>query len=240
MKAKVFKVCAFNALLLFICHHLFMAFLAGSFAEYPFGYAVACAAVAIVAVIVNYRLLRRESGRKAPPQKEKAAPKDYIRTLRSYYYKSELGKQVNSAIAQIERVSAKQKGLVMILEQYFDKGEMTYLKYRENIDEVCALFYQNISTLTNTVVTFDEKEYRALRANRLQLAPAMHSQKSQYYEEQFRLLTRLLYQNEEIITTLDNLHLALSELSASARSESEKKQILEEMRQLTVHTSAYR
>ena len=105
---------------------------------------------------------------------------------------------------------------------------------------MCALFYQNISTLTNTVVTFDEKEYRALRANRLQLAPAMHSQKSQYYEEQFRLLTRLLYQNEEIITTLDNLHLALSELSASARSESEKKQILEEMRQLTAHTSAYR
>ena len=240
MKSKVFKVCIFNALLLFICHHLFTAFLAGSFALYPIVGAVICATVAAIAILGNYRLLRRESGRKAPPPKEKAAPKDYLRTLRSYYYKGELGKQVNSAMAQIERVCSKQKGLLMLLEQYFDKEEMTYLKYRENIDDVCALFYQNISTLTNAVVMFDEKEYRALRANRLQLAPAMHNQKVQYYDEQFRLLTRLIYQNEEIITTLDNLHLALTDLCASARSESEKKQILEEMRRLSAHTSLYR
>ncbi|MBQ6380892.1 MAG: hypothetical protein IJJ41_04725 [Clostridia bacterium] len=245
MKARITKVLLFNGLILLICHFLFSPHFGAwnvlsVVGAHPAAYLLCCGTVALIAITGNYLLLRRKKGHAAPLQKEKPAPKDFAKALRSYYYKSELSKQMNSAISQIERVGAKENGLLIILEQYFDKNEITYLKFRENIEEVCALFYQNTHTLANAVAVFDEKEYRALRADRLELAPVQRSQKGQYYEEQFRRMNALLFQNEEIITTLDNLLLALSDLSASARSQSEKKQILEEMRQLTACASQYK
>ena len=52
-------------------------------------------------------------------------------------------------------------------------------------------------------------------------------------------MNAILFKNEEIITTLDNLLLAITDLNNSARSESEKKQILEELRLLSANAARY-
>ncbi|MBR2590648.1 MAG: hypothetical protein IKE65_06975 [Clostridia bacterium] len=244
MKTKVFKVITFNVVLLFACRlvlstHFLGAGIHAAALNHPWVYILLLGIFAAIAAIGNYCLLHRKRAPKTLPVEEKCTPKNYIKALHGCYYKNEFSKQMSSMISQIERLNAKQNGLLMILERYFDTKELTYLKYRESIEQACDIFYANTREFTATVMLFDEKEYRALRANRLQLAPEMHRAKVQYYDEQFRRISALLYKNEEIITTLDNLCLSLEALSTSPRSENEKKQILEELRRLTAHTKQY-
>ena len=207
---------------------LFFAALIGAFATFIF---------------VNYALLNGKSPEKKKVKivdnSELAEPKDYVKALQSYAYKKDFEKVIGVMTNQIKRITPKQASLEVILEQSFDKGEMTYVKYKTTIDEVMGLFYDNVKKALNRIAVFDENEFKMLKTNQLNMPDESKKLKINIYKEHISYINGMAKRNEYIITLIDNLILEISKLDELNNHSVEDSQILAEMKKLIDDTKLY-
>ena len=204
------------------------------------GFYIALALIAAAFLAVNYILL-------AAPQKkahlvvkdELKSPKAYIKSLQDLAYKKDFSQQLGVLESQIKRLTPKQASLEVILEQNFEKTEMTYIKFKTTIDEVVSLFYENIKKAINRISVFDEDEYTKLRKNELNLPEDSRNLKYEIYNEHFSYVDSVIKRNEDIITLIDNLILEISKLDDINNQSMENIQILAEMKELIKNTKYY-
>ena len=244
MKHKGLKILLFNLALSAGCIFLISSGFIGfnpsaesAFKRIMF-YVVVLAALALF-IGVNYRILVPSKKVKLIDKKEVKSPKDYIKSLEELAYKKEFENQLSVLIGQIKRISPKQASLNVILEQNFDKTELTYIKFKTTIDEVIGLFYENIKKAVNRIGVFDEQEYRKLLNNELNLPDDSKELKIKIYGEHIAYVDGIIRQNEDIITLLDNLMLEISKLDDINGKSMENIQILAEMRELIKNTKYY-
>ena len=244
MKNKPLKILLFNLGLSAACIFLISSGFAGfnpssesSFKRIMF-FAVVLVAL-VLFLTVNYRILVPPKKVNIIDNKEMKSPKDYIKSLEELAYKKEFEKQLSVLIGQIKRLSPKQASLDVILEQNFDKTEMTYIKFHSTIDEVIGLFYGNIKKAIKRIGVFDEEEYRKLLRNEIDLPDDSRVLKLNIYGEHISYVDGIISQNEDIITLLDNLMLEISKLDDINGKSMENIQILAEMRELIKNTKYY-
>ena len=237
------KIVIFNLILSGSCIYLFSPGLAGLIPSSTNStkrilFFVAIVAVCALFIGVNYALLSPKKV-KLVDKGELKAPKDYIKSLQDYSFKTDFEKQISILIGQIRRLSPKQAALDVILEQNFDKSEMTYIKFKTTIDEVVNLFFENIKKAINRIGVFDEEEFRKLKKNELNLPEDSRELKMQIYTEHINYVDNIIKRNEDIITLLDNLMLEISKLDDISSSSMESIQIIAEMRELIKNTKFY-
>ena len=238
-KTNVIKIAVFNLLLAAVSIILFSPGIVGLSPKKIVFYIVILLLVAIF-IVVNYYLLASPK-KKAPlvKQDELKAPKDYIKSLQELAYKKDFTQQLGVLESQIKRLSPKQASLEVILEQNFDKTEMTYIKFKTVIDEVVALFYENVRKGIKRISVFDEDEYTKLRRNELNLPEDSKTLKYGIYNEHFAYVDSVIKHNEDIITLIDNLILEISKLDDINNQSMENIQILAEMKELIKNTKYY-
>ncbi len=204
------------------------------------GFFIYAIAALIVFVAVNYWLLSDKKPAVKPVDKrELKAPKDYIKSLQDNSYKKEFEKQIVMLTGQVKRVPPKQASLDVILEQNFDKTELTYIKFKSVIDDVVNLFYENTKRAVSRISVFDENEYRKLLANQLTLPDDSRALKLEIFNEHMTYVDSIIEKNEEIITLLDNLILEIAKLDDISSQTMENIQIIAEMKELINNTKFY-
>ncbi|MCR5207256.1 MAG: hypothetical protein K6C14_02115 [Eubacterium sp.] len=246
MKRKLFKLLVFNLLLSGACIFIISdGFLGVNMSAPGIGTKLIFLLVVLAAILlfitVNYRILVPPKPKKVKlvDGEELKSPKDYIRSLQSLLYKKEFANYISVLIGQINRISPKQASLGVILEQNFEKTELTYIKFTTTINEVVGLFYENIKKAINRIGVFDEEEYHKLLRNELALPEDSKQLKIQIYGEHLSYVDGIIRQNEVIITLLDNLMLEISKLDGINGQSMENLQILAEMKELIKNTKYY-
>ena len=242
MKNKVIKFLIFNSAIILLCNFLFstryLDLTNPSSALESTLYLFATAGVMALTIGGNHLILRRSHSIRLPLKRGKFKPQEYIRYFRGFFYKKELNSHLQILISQLERITPKKDSVQMVLDQHFDKSEMTYARFQNTLEQTLQLFADNVAGAAGTVLVFDEQEYRALRSNRLYLTEQSRASKQQLYNDQFSSLNRVITCNEEIITLLDKLLLELSGLGNNA--DPENMQILEDMKLLIHQTKLYK
>ena len=238
-KTSILKLIIFNLAISGICIYLFSPGFVGLSPKKVSFYIVLLIAAAVF-LVVNYLLLAGTPKKtKLVADSELKAPKDYIKSLQELAYKKDFTNQLSAFESQIKRLTPKQASLEVILEQNFDKTEMTYIKFKTTIDEVVALFYENIKKAVNRISVFDENEYMKLRRNELNLPEDSRNLKFNIYNEHFQYVDSVIKRNEDIITLIDNLILEISKLDDINHQSMENIQILAEMKELIKNTKYY-
>ena len=237
------KILIFNLILAGVCIYFFSPGFLGLSPSSPISakrtfFFVAIVTVLLVFTGVNYAFLTPKKVKLAD-KKELKTPKDYIKNLEDLSFKKDFEKQISILIGQINRISPKVAGLDAILEQNFDKSEMTYIKFKTTIDDVVNLFFENIKRAINRIGVFDEEEFRKLNRNELNLPEDSRALKIQIYAEHIQYVNDVIRRNEDIITLLDNLMLEISKLDDINGSSMENIQIIAEMRELIKTTKFY-
>mgnify|MGYP007101890987 CR=1 FL=1 len=166
-------------------------------------------------------------------------PKDYIKALQSLMYKKEFEKPIKVMCDQVKRMEPKVQSLEIILAQHFDKGEMTYVKFKTTLDDVQKLFYDNTKMAIKRMGVFDEEEYRLLMNNRLNITEDSRQQKIKIYHEHIEFVGSIVRRNEYIITLVDNLTLEISRLEDFNAQSAENVHILNDMKKLIENTKYY-
>ena len=244
---KFWKIVIFNAVFACVCIFLFSpGFIALSPAARDAAkvilFFVAVVAALAVFIFVNYAILAgtpKPKKVKIVDKDELNSPKDYIKALQAYSYKKDFEKQIAVLVDQIKRVSPKQASLEVILEQSFDKTEMTYVKFKTTLDEVMKLFYENTKKAVNRIGVFDENEYRMLMNNQLNIPEDSKRLKIKIYKEHIEYINAVTRRNEYIITLIDNLILEISKLDDLNSQSAENLQILADMKKLIENTKYY-
>lgn len=250
---KIWKLLIFNAVFACVCIWLFSpgyanlrAFPPAGDPSYPF-YKVILFFVAVLGLIaafvyVNSAILsgtKRQKKIKLVSQEQLTEPKDYIKALQSNLYKKDFERPIGVLVDQIRRVSPKEASLKVILEQRFDKGEMTYTKFSATLDDVMTLFYENTKKAINRISVFDENEYRMLLANQLNIPEQSRQLKLRIYREHIEYVNAIIKRNEYIITLIDNLILEISKLEELNSQNTENMEILQDMKKLIQNTKYY-
>ncbi len=204
------------------------------------GFFIYAAAALVIFIVINYALLEGKKPKvKIADEKELKNPKGYIKALQDLSYKKEFVKHIEALIGQVKRISPKQASLDVILEQNFDKTELTYIKFKTTIDDVVNLFYENTKRAINRISVFDEEEFRNLVSDRLSLPEESKKLKLEIYREHISYVNTIIRRNENIITLLDNLILEISKLDDISSQSMENIQIIAEMKELIKNTKLY-
>ena len=244
---KIWKLLIFNAVFACTCIFLFSpGYAALSPASDKF-YKVILFFVAVLGLLaafvyINSAILsgtKRQKRIKLVNQEQLSEPKDYIKALQSNLYKKDFEKPIGILTDQIRRVSPKEAGLKVILEQSFDKGEMTYTKFSTTLDDIMALFYDNTKKAINRISVFDENEYRLLLANQLNIPEQSKQLKLKIYREHIEYVNAIIKRNEYIITLIDNLILEISKLEELNSQNAETIEIIQDMKKLILNTKYY-
>lgn len=247
MKSKALKLLLFNLVFSAVCiflisdHYLGLNTQAQEMGKRVLFLVVVVAAI-VIFVTGNYYILvppKRKKKVKLVDSEELKEPKDYIRSLQSLAYKKEFENYINILIGQVKRLSPKQASLDVILEQNFDRNELTYIKFSTTINEAVGLFYGNIKRAVNRINVFDEEEYRKLLRNELSMPEDSRRLKIQIYGEHLGYVDDIIRKNEVIITMLDNLVLEISKLDDINGQSMESIQILSELQELIKNTKYY-
>ncbi len=244
---KIWKLLIFNAVFACTCIFLFSpGYAALSPASDKF-YKVILFFVAVLALLaafvyINSAILsgtKRQKKIKLVKQDALTEPKDYIKALQSYIYKKDFEGQIGILVDQVRRVSPKEASLKVIIEQRFDKGEMTYTKFMTTLQDVMALFYDNTKKAINRIGVFDENEYRMLLSNQLNIPAQSKQLKLQIYREHLEYVNAIIKRNEYIITLVDNLTLEISKLEEQNSQNAENLEIIQDMKKLIENTKYY-
>ena len=244
---KMWKLLIFNSVFACACIFLFSPGYAALSPASDMAYKVILFFVAVlglfaVFIYVNSAILsgtKRQKKIKLVNQEQLETPKDYIRALQSYQYKKDFEKPIGILVDQVRRVSPKQASLQVILDQNFEKTEMTYSKFSTTLDDVMKLFYDNTKKAINRIGVFDENEYRMLLANQLNLPDQSKQLKLNIYREHIEYVNAIVKRNEYIITLIDNLILEISKLEDINSQNAETIEIIQDMKKLIENTKYY-
>lgn len=164
-----------------------------------------------VCLTVDYRLLfSRPEPKYIPPEdiEEEERASVYLEKLRKCPSRSFFRKDIDAAMDQIRRYEKKQVTIRDILK---NGGKVNEEKCLSILDNVADVFYQNVRSLLSRVMIFDEDEYQAFQAGRLELSTEeVRRQKADYYRTLAAYVDEITDRNEEIILQIDELTLQLT------------------------------
>lgn len=206
------------------------------------GYFVAVPVMLVLFIKVNSVIIsgtKKQKGIQYVEGDKLNTPKDYIKALEGYAYKKDFEKPIRLMTDQIHRLTPKQESLQTILSKSFQPDEMTYVKFKNTLDEVINLFYANTKLAIRRIGVFDENEYRRLVNNSLNVPEASRQQKLNIYKEHIDFTYAVVNRNEYIITLVDNLILEISKLEDLNSQSAENIHILNDMRALIDNTKYY-
>jgi hypothetical protein len=244
---KFWKIFCFNSAMIcafiLMFSHRFLGLSPGSDSALKVvGYFVAVPLMLLLLVKVNTVIIagtKKQKGIKFVSADEIATPKDCIKALEGYTYKKDFEKPIRIMTDQIRRLTPKQESLEAVLESSFDKGEMTYVKFKGTLDDVIKLFYDNTKMAIKRIGVFDENEYRRIINNNLNIPEESRKQKLAIYSEHIQFVYSIVNRNEYIITLVDNLLLEISKLEDLNSQSAENINILNDMRALIDNTKYY-
>ena len=193
----------------------------------------------ILLIFINATILNGQNKIKVVDKDELKKPKDYIDNLKNYYHKKEFTDEIKVLIGQINRISPKTSALDTILLENFEPQEMTYIKFKNMIDDVSSIFFDNVKKTINRIAIFDDLEYENLINNKIELPDNNKEEKISIYQKHISYVNGLIQKNEEIITKFDNLMLEISQLDDVNEQSVENIQILNEFDELINNTKYY-
>lgn len=175
------------------------------------------------------------------PIKQIKTPEDYEDALRQYKGVKALETDIDLALHQMERMKKKQETLLVVLNQRFDQGGLSYQKFASITQEVYRLFYLNIRSVLNRLNVFDEAEFESvMRGKTTQFSPQVLQEKTKVYNEYLSFMKNSINANEEILLQLDKLLLEISRLDSFELGDIEKMPCMQEIDSLIKQTKYYK
>ncbi|WP_053366507.1 hypothetical protein [Bacillus sp. FJAT-27245] len=166
---------------------------------------------------------------------------DYVRALQSYQNIKALREDIVFALGQELRLKKKKGGLLTLLDERFDKTELSYQKFANVVAEVEKLFYLNIRNILNKVSTFDETEYESVSGkNTSRFSKEILQEKRELYNEYLSFVKNAVNINEEILLYIDKLVLEISKLNTIDIDDIDNMAAMQEMDALIKQTKHYK
>lgn len=166
---------------------------------------------------------------------------DYIAALHQFRGVKTLAVDIALALEQIDRLQKKRDTLIEVLDQRFERSELSYKKFVTVAGEVEKLFFLNIRSVLNRLQVFDEAEYiRVMNASAPSFSTALLNEKRSVYGDYIAFVKSSLGANEEMLLKLDKLLLELSRLDSIEPGELENMPCLQEIDALIKQTKLYK
>lgn len=173
----------------------------------------------VLCLVADCRLLfsapKQEIIPDADEIEEEDRPALFLEKLEKCHGRSFFRKDIDAAADQIKRFEKKQAAIREILHSGEKINAEQCLAILDNVSNV---FYQNVRSLLNRVMIFDEDEYKAFQAGRLELGTEeVRRQKAEYYRTLADYVDEITDINEEIILQIDSLTLELTRANTENR-----------------------
>ncbi|WP_135548157.1 hypothetical protein [Paenibacillus cymbidii] len=175
------------------------------------------------------------------PVKQIVTRDDYIAALQQFRGVRTLSGDIALSLEQIDRLQKKRDTLIEVLDQRFERTELSYRKFVSVAGEVEKLFFLNIRSILNRLQVFDEAEYlRVMNASAPAFSTALQNEKRSVYGDYIAFVKSSLGANEEMLLKLDKLLLELSRLDSIEPGELESMPCLQEIDALIKQTKLYK
>ncbi|OCA90419.1 hypothetical protein A8F94_00560 [Bacillus sp. FJAT-27225] len=166
---------------------------------------------------------------------------DYVKALEAYQDIKVLREDIVFTIGQEIRLKKKKEGLLTLLNERFDKTELSYQKFASVVSEVEKLFYLNIRNILNKVSTFDEKEYESVIGNnKSRFSKEILREKQELYNDYLSFVKNAVNINEEILLDIDKLILEISRLNTIDIDDIDNMAAIQELDALIKQTKHYK
>lgn len=196
-------------------------------------------ASSIVLVYGSYAVLLKPPV--AIPVKQIKTHEEYVAALSHYRRVKTLENDIILALEQTDRMKKKKDTLLNVLDQRFDRSELSYKKFDSAILEVEKLFYLNVRSMLNRLPVFDESDYkRVMNAKSTALSPQLLQEKTNLYNEHLSFIKSSLSSNEEMLLKLDKLLLEISRLDSFELGDIENMPCMKEIDLLIKQTKYYK
>ncbi|RHW38147.1 hypothetical protein D1B31_15335 [Neobacillus notoginsengisoli] len=173
--------------------------------------------------------------------KELKTNEDYVKALQNYQDIKVLREDIVFALGQELRLKKKKGGLTTLLNERFDKTELSYQKFASVVTEVEKLFYMNIRNILNKVSTFDETEYESVIGKKTsRFSKEILREKQELFNEYLSFVKNALNINEEILLYIDKLVLEISRLNNIDINDIDNMAAMQEMDALIKQTKLYK
>ncbi|MCO7126464.1 hypothetical protein NIE88_11865 [Sporolactobacillus shoreicorticis] len=165
---------------------------------------------------------------------------DYLDSLREFKDSQVFGRDIDTVLAQVERLEKKKDTVKRTLAHRFGEGELSYQKFMAPVSDVEKLFYVNIRNIIVKVSVFDEGEYFKLARIEKDFTADVMEDKMQLFNHYIDSVKSSKNINEEVLTSLDKLILEISNLNTVDVSEVDNLPCMQEMNQLISQTKYYK
>ena len=180
----------------------------------------------------------------AEPEKkisEISTREEYVEALTRFRGVRTLADDIALALEQMERIQKKKGTLFAVLNERFDRAELSYKKFASVTQEVEKLFYLNVRSILSRLSVFDEAEYESvMNPKSKRLSRELIQEKTNLYNDYMTHLKSSLGTNEEILLKLDKLLLEISRLDSFDPEEIEKMPCMQEIDTLIKQTKYYK
>ncbi|WP_168118836.1 hypothetical protein [Paenibacillus sp. HB172176] len=167
---------------------------------------------------------------------------DYIAALQAYRGMKGLKRDIVCSIDQLNRLQRKKRALIGLLEQHFDRTELSFRKFAAVIAAVEKLFYNFIRGILHKAHVFDASSLSGMekKSGRTALfSERLISEKRRLYDDYLGAVKGYLSANEEILLKLDQLLLEISRLGYAKDRNVEELPCMQEIDTLIKQTSFY-
>ncbi|MGU3470149.1 hypothetical protein ACLBWT_03160 [Paenibacillus sp. D51F] len=187
----------------------------------------------------SYAIVFREPA--ALPVKQIRSYDDYAEALSPYKRVKALENDIATALEQIARLKKKKLALENVLEQRFDRGELSFKKFASVTEEAEKLFYLNVRSLLNRLHVFDEAEFSSMSGRkRSSFSSELIQEKAAMYNDHLAFVKSSLSANEELLMKLDRLLLEISRLDGIDPDDIDDMPGMQELDSLIKQTKFYK
>ncbi len=243
-KDKIIKLCALNGSIILINIILFSnAFLqidifGGSIFSMAFGITAIFMSIVVFiygnsSILFKKEVLLRQTDIKGLD--------DCITSIHQNMDKKTFTDSLESILEQINRFKKKKYAIQDILLQKFSETEMSYINFKNVLDEVEKVIYLNIRSILNRISAFDDYEYTQIRKGEVKKRSSRHTDsKLAIYNEYIEFVDQGMEMNEQIILKLDKLLLEISKFNSFEDDEIENMDAMQEIDELINNVKWYR
>jgi hypothetical protein len=148
---------------------------------------------------------------------------------------------LETILEQINRFKKKKYAIQDILLQKFSETEMSYINFKNVLDEVEKVIYLNIKSILNRISAFDDQEYAQIRKGDKRKHKSRYTDsKLAIYNEYIEFVGQGMEMNEQIILKLDKLLLEISKFNSFDDDEIENMDAMQEIDELINNVKWYR
>ncbi len=198
------------------------------------------AALALIAAFFLVNLIFLKEPERKPISFEDVPDLEKAKTiLKDHYGGKHFGHLAKTASEQLDRIMKGRRRLSTILDQRFTRGTMSWEKFDRVAAAAQTSAIQNVVTMANRMLLFDEKEYTKLQHYRDDDIPDdIQEERIKLYQKNFERVKSTIALNEKILLKLDALALELSS-SVSDEGADTNSHLVQEIEKLIEETKYY-